>query len=124
MLEFLNKILFLFLLVLHLNLNKQLEIAAAKVGGFEQIKIDLNIMKLPVTILAVGASYSYDTSGPTHHSIDDIAILRTLGNFEIYSPSDNNVLKKIFNETLKSKIPNIVRLDRYFRLKILESVKR
>ena len=80
---------------------------------FEQIKIDLNIKKLPVTILAVGASYSYDTSGPTHHSIDDIAILRTLGNFEIYSPSDNNVLKKIFNETLKSKIPNIVRLDRF-----------
>ena len=79
----------------------------------EQIKIDLNIMKLPVTILAVGASYSYDMSGPTHHSIDDIAILRTLGNFEIYSPSDNNVLKKIFKETLKSKIPNIVRLDRF-----------
>jgi len=79
----------------------------------EQIKIDLNIMKLPVTILAVGASYSYDTSGPTHHSIDDIAILRTLGNFEIYSPSDNNVLKQIFKETLKSKIPNIVRLDRF-----------
>ena len=80
---------------------------------FEQIKIDLNIMKLPVTILAVGASYSYDKSGPTHHSIDDIAILRTLSNFEIYSPSDNNVLKKIFKETLKSKIPNIVRLDRF-----------
>ena len=79
----------------------------------EQIKIDLNIMKLPVTILAVGASYSYDTAGPTHHSIDDIAILRTLGNFEIYSPSDNNVLKRIFEETLKSKIPNIVRLDRF-----------
>ena len=70
-------------------------------------------MKLPVTILAVGASYSYDTSGPTHHSIDDIAILRTLANFEIYSPSDNNVLEKIFKETLKSKIPNIVRLDRF-----------
>ena len=70
-------------------------------------------MKLPVTILAVGASYSYDTAGPTHHSIDDIAILRTLGNFEIYSPSDNNVLKRIFKETLKSKIPNIVRLDRF-----------
>ena len=48
-------------------------------------------MKLPVTILAVGASYSYDMSGPTHHSIDDIAILRTLGNFEIYSPSDNKL---------------------------------
>ena len=90
----------------------------------EQIKIDLNIMKLPVTILAVDASYSYDTAGPTHHSIDDIAILRTLGNFEIYSPSDNNVLKRIFKETLKSKIPNIVRLDRFPLKDIGECTKK
>ena len=81
--------------------------------SLEQIKIDLNIMKLPVTILAVGASCSYDMAGPTHHSIDDIAILRTLANFEIYSPSDNNTLDKILKSTLKSKIPSIVRLDRF-----------
>lgn len=79
---------------------------------FEQIKIDLNIMNLPVTILGVGASCSYDTAGPTHHSIEDIAILRTMPNLNIYSPSDNNVLEKIFQKCIISKNPSYVRLDR------------
>ncbi len=79
---------------------------------FEQIKLDINLMKLPVTIFGVGASYSYDNSGPTHHSIEDIAILRTMKNLKIFSPSENNILKKIFKYTLKSKFPSYIRLDR------------
>lgn len=78
----------------------------------EQIKLDVNLMKLPVTIFGVGASYSYDTAGPTHHSIEDISILRTMKNLEIFSPSENNILKEIFNYVLKSKLPNYIRLDR------------
>jgi transketolase len=78
----------------------------------EQIKLDVNLMKLPVTIFGVGASYSYDNSGPTHHSIEDISILRTMKNLEIFSPSENNILKEIFNYVLKSKLPNYIRLDR------------
>ena len=69
-------------------------------------------MKLPVVILGVGASYSYDMAGPTHHSIDDIAILRTLQNFEIYSPSDNLSINNFFKELLSRKMPCYVRLDR------------
>lgn len=80
--------------------------------SFEQIKIDLNIMNLPVVIFGVGASCSYDTAGPTHHSIDDVSILRTLKNINLFSPTDNNVLENIFN-TLKLK-PRLsyLRLDR------------
>jgi transketolase len=79
---------------------------------FEQIKLDINLMNLPVTIFGVGASYSYDTSGPTHHSIEDISILRTMSNLEIFSPSDNNVLDYIFKHSVKSRAPIYVRLDR------------
>jgi transketolase len=79
---------------------------------FEQIKLDINLMNLPVTIFGVGASYSYDTSGPTHHSIEDISILRTMKNLKIFSPSDNNILDYIFNYSLKSKNPLYIRLDR------------
>jgi transketolase len=78
----------------------------------EQIKLDVNLMKLPVTIFGVGASYSYDSAGPTHHSIEDISILRTMKNLEIFSPSENNILKEIFDYVLKSKLPNYIRLDR------------
>jgi transketolase len=79
---------------------------------FEQIKLDINLMNLPVTIFGVGASYSYDTSGPTHHSIEDISILRTMKNLKIFSPSDNNILDYMFNYSLKSKNPLYIRLDR------------
>jgi transketolase len=78
----------------------------------EQIKLDVNLMKLPVTIFGVGASYSYDSAGPTHHSIEDISILRTMKNLEIFSPSENYILKEIFDYVLKSKLPNYIRLDR------------
>ena len=54
-------------------------------------------MNLPVVIFGVGASCSYDTVGPTHHSIDDVSILRTLKNINLFSPTDNNVLENIFN---------------------------
>ena len=43
---------------------------------FEQIKIDLCVMKQPVTIVGVGASYSYSADGPTHHATEDISIMR------------------------------------------------
>lgn len=79
---------------------------------FEQIKLDINLMCLPVTIFGVGASYSYDTSGPTHHSIEDISILRTMKNLEIFSPSDNNILKYIFSYSVIAKKPMYLRLDR------------
>ena len=79
---------------------------------FEQIKLDINLMNLPVTIFGVGASYSYDNAGPTHHSIEDISKLRTMKNIEIFSPSENNILKKIFDYVLNSKSPNYIRLDR------------
>jgi transketolase len=79
---------------------------------FEQIKIDINLMNLPVTIFGVGASYSYDTSGPTHHSIEDISILRTMKNLEIFSPSDNYILDSIFNYSTRSQKPIYIRLDR------------
>lgn len=69
-------------------------------------------MCLPVTIFGVGASYSYDTSGPTHHSIEDISILRTMKNLEIFSPSDNNILKYIFSYSVIAKKPMYLRLDR------------
>ena len=80
--------------------------------SFEQIKIDLNIMNLPVVIFGVGASCSYDTAGPTHHSIDDVSILRTLKNINLFSPTDNNVLENIFNTLKRKPKLSYLRLDR------------
>ncbi len=79
---------------------------------FEQIKIDLCVMKQPVTIVGVGASYSYSADGPTHHATEDISIMRSLANMEIYSPSDSYQAEQLVNTSLSSKKPIYIRLDR------------
>jgi transketolase len=79
---------------------------------FEQIKLDLCAMNLPVTILGVGAGYSYATDGPTHHATEDIAILRTLPNIQIYVPSDSNMAAGLVDISLYSNGPIYIRCDR------------
>lgn len=86
---------------------------------FEQIKIDICCMKLPVIIVGVGASYSYSVDGPTHHAIDDIAIMRTLSGLNIYSPSDPITTKALANELISFNEPAYIRLDR----EMLTSIK-
>jgi transketolase len=78
----------------------------------EFAKLDLSLMKQPITIIGVGAGYSYDDSGPTHHNVEDISIMRVLPNFEVLSPSDSYMARTFADMTVKSGKPGYIRLDR------------
>ena len=78
----------------------------------EQIKIDLCVMNLPVTILGVGPGYGYGQDGPTHHATEDLASMRSLANLNIYSPADANTVEALITKTLHSTNPAYIRLDR------------
>jgi len=56
--------------------------------AFEQIRTDVCIMNQPVKIVGVGGGVAYGTLGPTHHSLVDLAILRTLPNMTVVTPCD------------------------------------
>ncbi len=53
----------------------------------EQIRVDLCIQQLPVTVVGVGGGLAYSTLGPTHHAIEDIAIMRALPGMEVIVPA-------------------------------------
>lgn len=55
---------------------------------YEQIKVDLSIMNLPVTIAGIGAGYAYGSDGPTHHSNQDLSIMRAIPNIRILNATD------------------------------------
>ncbi len=55
---------------------------------YEQISLSLGLRNLPVTIVGIGAGYSYSHEGPTHHSIQDVGIMKTIPNMTIYNASD------------------------------------
>jgi len=79
----------------------------------EQLKCTLGIMRLPVTVLAVGVGLGYADSGPTHYATEDLACMRVLVNAEIFSPADVEATRAIARYTLQQPAFRVVRLDRH-----------
>ncbi len=79
---------------------------------FEQIKVDLCCMNLPVMIVGIGAGLTYSYDGPTHHTLYDIAIMRTLPNMTIYSPSSPEMNAALAEQAYNNSGPSYIRLDK------------
>ncbi len=78
----------------------------------EQTRVSNSIMDIPITIVGVGAGFGYEDSGPTHHMLEDIAVMRSMPNIVINSVSDNVMARAVAEESVKSTHTNYVRLDR------------
>lgn len=79
---------------------------------YEQIRVDLCCMNLPVTVVGIGAGFDYSTLGPTHHGTEDIALMRTLPGMTIFSPSDSIMVNAIVKMSYGLPGPKYIRLDR------------
>ncbi len=54
----------------------------------EQVKVDVCYNNTNVKMLGLNAGFAYGPLGATHHCIDDISIMRGMGNVCILAPSD------------------------------------
>jgi len=78
----------------------------------EQIRVENAIMNIPITIVGVGAGFSYKEAGPTHHLLEDVGVLRTFPNIKVHTMSDS-VMASVFAEmTCNSKNTDYVRIYR------------
>ena len=80
----------------------------------EQIKLDICLGNLPVTIVGNGSSLTYATHGPSHQAIEDIAMMRSLPNIKILHPYDNISSAHSVNLAYKSISPVYIKLDKGF----------
>ncbi len=55
--------------------------------SFEFIRDDVCLQKLNVKMIGTGSGLSVSSLGPTHHTTEDIAVLRALPNLMLLSPS-------------------------------------
>ncbi|MCH5291195.1 MAG: hypothetical protein J1D88_05460 [Treponema sp.] len=55
--------------------------------AFEYIRDDVCFQNLNVKIVGMGSGLAWGSLGPTHHTTEDIAVLRSLPNLMILSPS-------------------------------------
>ncbi|MCX5704052.1 MAG: transketolase [Candidatus Omnitrophica bacterium] len=95
--------------------------------AYEQIRINLSLQaqlrEVNVNLVGVGAGLSYDVSGPTHHCLEDITIMRTLPNIEVFSPSDWMLAKGFVDYSIRVKRPKYIRLDGKPLPQIYNSIK-
>ena len=80
--------------------------------ALEQVKIDLCVMKTPVLLLGVGSGYAYSVDGPTHHATEDIAVMRSLANLTLFSPSEPAQAAALAPLITDLRGPHYLRLDR------------
>ena len=83
--------------------------------AYEQIRSNLSlssqIKPVNVNLIGVGAGLSYDMSGPTHHCLEDISLMRLLPNFIVFSPSDWKLAEKFVDYSINTKMPKYLRFD-------------
>lgn len=79
---------------------------------FEQIRIDVCYHNVPVIIVGTGAGLSYAQLGPSHHSCEDIAILRTLPGMKVFCPCDPLEMRQGLRAALKQDSPVYIRLGK------------
>lgn len=79
---------------------------------FEQIRVDVCYHKAPVVIVGTGSGLSYAELGPTHHSLEDMAILRTLPGMCVLAPCDITELRLALCAALHEDGPVYIRIGK------------
>lgn len=79
---------------------------------YEHIKVNICSINLPVTIIGAGAGLSFGNDGPTHHAVQDIAVMRTLPEITILNPCDCPSAAACAQIAYRSNTPVYVRIDK------------
>ena len=77
----------------------------------EQVKVDVYYNRSNVKMFGLNAGASYGPLASTHHSLDDIAVMRGFGHVQIYAPADGAECRQIVEHALAHDGPVYIRLD-------------
>jgi transketolase len=78
----------------------------------EQVKVDVAYARANVKIVATHSGLSGGHYGPTHHSLEDVAIMRAMPHMTIIAPADACEAEKAIRAVADSEGPAYIRLGR------------
>lgn len=79
---------------------------------WEQIRTTICLNNQNVKIIGSHAGLSVGPDGATHQMLEDIALMRSLPNMEVFAPADSVEAEKIVEAMVSSKSPGYMRLVR------------
>ena len=71
--------------------------------SYEQIKLDFCYHKLPGVIVSVGGAFDYSALGCTHHCYNDLSIMKSFQNTQVFHPASTLEFDILLKKTYKNK---------------------
>jgi len=82
----------------------------------EEIRNDICLHNYNVKMVGLGGGYDYAIAGPTHHVLNDVALMMTLPHIKIYTPGFSEDLEGIVHKMSKENFPAYLRLTKAEKL--------
>jgi len=80
--------------------------------AFEQIRVDLSYHDAAVLLVGVGGGLSYASNGSTHHTLEDIALMRSLPNMQVICAGDPLEVRAATEAFFKDPKPTYLRIGK------------
>ena len=80
--------------------------------NFEQIRVDVCQQNQNVRVIGGGAGLCYGPAGGTHHTLEDISLMRSLPNMTVVCPGDPHEVAAAVRYSLGHSGPMYIRLGR------------
>ena len=78
--------------------------------AYEFLRDDVCFQNQNVKLVGIGTGLTYSTLGPSHHTTEDIGLLRSIPNLTVFSPATRTEVKWIMQEAYEIKGPVYIRL--------------
>ena len=78
--------------------------------AYEFLRDDVCFQNLNVKLVGIGTGLTYSTLGPSHHTTEDISLLRGLPNLTVFSPATSAEVAWIMQKAYRIKGPVYIRL--------------
>jgi transketolase len=78
--------------------------------SFEQLKLDFCYHGLAGNLITVGGAFDYSNLGCTHHCYDDIALMKSLPNTQVFYPASCEEFNILFEQSYDNKYLSLFRI--------------
>jgi transketolase len=80
--------------------------------SIEQVKVDVAYSHQPVRLIGISGGLSYGALGMSHHSLQDLAVMRAIPGIQVVLPADRHETKKLIEAVQHTRDPIYIRIGR------------